>query len=337
MKHRITLSTVAVTVVLLALGLALSPAAQAQRRGRGQGTNGQGQRQAEPDFTLGGDPIALRDPMRSAEADLALRVDVEHELLLDGREQQQVDDVIRQGQQEAMAKERAAIQAMRQQLQANGQNLRNLPLDQRQAATQQVQKQMQDAMVPIRAEEDKAVESALSKQQVARLRQLDLQWRTALALNVPALADQVNLTPEQRQKVASIYQEVTTAQQQAIQSIYGGHSNPANANGAPQGANAGNGDATNPGDGQDTGNGAQSNPSAPSSQSGQTNPPNLDPQTLRDRIQKAQKSADKARKVGAEKVLALLAPDQKAQWSSMIGTPFAFKENSPLSTDSPNY
>jgi hypothetical protein len=322
MKRRITLLTIAAT--LLVFGLAFAPSAQAQGGGRGGGRGARGGQGGGLGGMFGGPGMMMlgggmngqRDPMSSAEPILLQRDDVRHELMLDGRQQQELDDLIAKGRQDLQQKAMAAAQEMRQQMRNNGQNIRTMTPEERQTFTQQMQKQMQDTIAPVLADQDKSLESVLTKKQVVRLHQLDLQWRTALSLNDTKLADQVNITPEQRQKVAAYYKEYTDAQQQSMRSIFAGFNGGGRALRGNGGAGQGN--AQN---GQDS-NGAQ--PGQP----GQPN--NVDPQAIQDRMQQAQKAIDKARKTGADKVLALLAPEQKAQWVKMTGTPFVFKENTPI-------
>jgi hypothetical protein len=326
MRRLTTLSAVAATATLFALSLALAPSAQAQGGGRrgGQGFNGQGPGFGAPGMMAGGGMNVMRDPMRGAETYLVQRDDVQHELMLDGRQQQQIGEAIQKGRQDTMEKMRAARVNLQQKMQSGGQNLRDMTPEERQAYTQQVQKQMQDAIAPILAEQDKAVESVLNKKQIERLHQLDLQWRSALALNDSQIGDQFALAPEQKQKVAALYQEYNIAQRQAMQSIFGGfglrgarrnsaaNGQPGDANGGAQDNNGGGGQQGQPG--------------------GLSDRPSLDPQAVQERMQQAQKTINKALAAGADKAFALLAPEQQAQWRKMVGAPFTFKENSPMAT-----
>src|ERR1019366_1540878 len=105
MRRRIKLSIFAATAGILLLAPAIYPSAGAQGFGGGRGLNLGAQSMA-----LGGGLTALRDPMRSAESALLQRDDVRHELMLDGRQQQQIDAQVTKGRQDVMDKGRTAVQ-----------------------------------------------------------------------------------------------------------------------------------------------------------------------------------------------------------------------------------
>jgi hypothetical protein len=340
MRRGNILSAIAATTTLLVLGLAISPAAHAQGRGGrgGRGAyGGQGGGQGGPgaQFGFGNGPTgALQDPTRSAESYLLTRDDVRHELLLDGRQQQDIDEQIKKNQQDSRTKIMAAMQDVRQKTQANGQNPRDMTPEERQAAMQQRQQQIQDAINPILADEDKALEALLNPTQVKRLHQLDLQWRTALALNAPTLADQVALTPDQRPQVTALYQEYQTEQRSIMMGVFGGRrangrrgngGNGQGNNGSTQ-DNSGNQNGTGGNAGGDQNANAQGNNADPNAA---PPPPANDPQSVQERLQQAQKEIAKLRKTSSDKVLALLSPEQKAQWTKMTGRAFVFKTDQP--------
>jgi hypothetical protein len=317
MRRGNTRATIAATAALLIFGLAVSPAALAQQGGGG-GRGGRGGFGGPGGPGMLGGPMggALRDPSHSAEAILLQRDDVQHELMLDGRQQEQISDVVKQSQQDAATKRRAAQMEARQKLQSSAQNIQDMTPEERQAAIQKMQKDVQDAMDVVMEGENKALEALLTKSQVARLRQLDLQWRTALALNDPKLADQVGLTTDQKQQIAAIYQEYQTGQRQAMSSAFGGFGG-RRGNRGGNGANGGN--AGNGGNGGDTQGNADPN----------TQPSLPDPTAIQERLQQAMKDVDKARKTSSDKVAALLTPEQKAIWTKMTGHPFVFKADAP--------
>lgn len=303
MKRRAILSTVAVAAALI-LGLALTPSANAQVNPGAQGNfggRGQGRFGGAGMFRQRGQMFF--DPAVSHESELLRRTDVRRELMLSGRQQEQLNDVLQKSQADMAQQRREAFQQMRQQRQQSGPNLD--PQD-RQAYRQQMQEQMQAQMATIQASQDKQLEAVLTSGQVARLHQLDLQWRGAMALSDPKLADKVGLEPDQRTQITQILQSFRTAQGQAMRSVFQGAFGrrtlpPNNVQG-----------------------GANATPNTPNAQGNPGGPPAFDPAAVQERIQEAQKQVDKTRKEDDGKVQALLTPAQKQQWLTMQGKPFYF-------------
>ncbi len=195
----------------------------------------------------------------------------------------------------------------------DAQNMRNLSPAERQAQQQQIMEKMRTAITGANSDMDKKVEAILTPDQAKRLHELDLQWRGPLAMADPKVADAVQLTPEQHNKIMAVVLEFrqtqNKARQDAFESIFRINrpvqSNPGN-NPAPP-------------------------VSAPPPPPPPVNPAQMQQRArdLQDRIRAVSLEVEKARKAQGEKVLALLTPEQQAQWQAMQGKPFIFlKDNS---------
>jgi hypothetical protein len=72
------------------------------------------------------------------------------------------------------------------------------------------------------AEQEKKIATILEPQQVTRVRQLQIQQAGIRALGRKEVADQLKLTPDQRQKIQAALDEERTAQRTAFQGFQGG-------------------------------------------------------------------------------------------------------------------
>ena len=168
-----------------------------------------------------------------------------------------------------------------------------------QSATQdQQQTQIQDRMdqfattiQAFQGDLDKRIEAILRSKQVTRLRELDLRWRGPLAFSDPKVSAALKLTLEQTGQVNALVKEFMDGQQKAVTKAMAPAANPAD--------------------------------------SGQDTPPT--PQERMQQMQKKIYSAMHSRemektKMGTEaKLLELLIPAQKAQWTAMQGARFTFR------------
>jgi Spy/CpxP family protein refolding chaperone len=349
MKRPVFLTAISTASAAVVLSLAVAATANAQagapngrfqRGGFGQ-RGGMGRNMFGTMFRSMSQWSLLRmDPTRSNIAILLRRNDVRSELLLDGHQQMQLNEAMQQNQQQFGQQMRSARQDIRQQAQQGGQNPRDMTPEERQAFRQQQQQQMQTRMAQITNSQDKALEALLTPTQVARLHQLDLQWRSAMALADSTLADKLNLTQDQRPQVNAVLQSFRQAQRDAMRTVFAPPPAPDNS-AAPNGqAQSGNPQNVAPQNGNPQNGNPQGAP--PNNRFGR---PNLTPEQMQammaeipQRIKTGEASMDKARKTDNAKVLALLTSEQKQQWIAMLGKPFYFNPaaTDALETSNPN-
>jgi hypothetical protein len=94
--------------------------------------------------------------------------------------------------------------------QGNRQDFQNLSQDERRARFAQM-----------RAEQEKKVAEILNKDQMARLKQLEIQQAGVRALNEQAVADQLKLSADQKSKIQKINDEERASMQQIFQGFRG--------------------------------------------------------------------------------------------------------------------
>ncbi|CEK18906.1 small-conductance mechanosensitive channel [Chthonomonas calidirosea] len=285
-----------------------------RQRGNFQGRNGNFRLRAQAGFAMFQNimsqlpqqgPLFL-DPTRSNEALLLRRDDVRHELLLSGDQQNQLNQLIIGVQRDTFTQ---VANAWRQNIQQNRQNLRDMTPEERRAFFQQQGQQMETTVAKITDQEDAKLEAVLDNWQKNRLHQLDLQWRTAMALSDDKVADKLNLTPDQRAAIKKIANDFRQLQRQTLMALFQpNNTNEVAANGAVPGQQ----------------------PPIP----GPQGPPRFDPAqlqqimaTLPDRAKQAEAKMYKARIEYGNKALAVLTPEQRAQWQTLLGKPFYFNPN----------
>lgn len=228
-----------------------------------------------------GDSHLTPDPTRSNALDLLKRKDVYNEIAIDDRQRDALNSLPDQLQANLRAQLRAGFQ------QGRGQDLSS---EDRRA---QIREQMQNAFQTYQNEMDRRMAAILRPNQMRRLRELDLQWRSALALVDPKVAEKMEVTPDQKAKIDPIFQEFRNAQYAAFRPIFAamGRRSPLRSESGPPPE--------------------QEKPATP--------------EQLKQQVVAAQKEVAKAQKAADEKVLALLTPEQKERWKSMLGTRFTFR------------
>lgn len=244
------------------------------------------------------------DPRGSNEALLLRRDDVRHELMLSGDQQNQLNQLILNARQDTANQIR---QLFVQSFQENRQNLRDMTPEERQAFFSQQRQEVQTRIGQITTQQDQKLEAVLNDRQKARLHQLDLQWRTPMALVDDQLAAQLNLTPEQKNAIQKITNDFVQLVNQTRLSLF----QPQTVAQANEGGLNGN---------------VEPGPQGP--------PPRLDPSQfqmvlaeLPQRAQQAEEKLYKARIKYGEKAAAVLTPEQKQKWQSLVGRPFYFNPN----------
>ena len=230
----------------------------------------------------------MLDPGASGIRTLLRRDDVKSEIRLSQRQGEQLHEIEDKAQTDA----REQMKANLPDAAAFG-SLKDLSDEERSAKMQELNQKMREARqaneASISAEVDKKAETILQKDQIARLHQLDLQWRGPLALSDKKVADKFNLTPEQRGKVTAILADYRKSQNDMFVASFA---------------------AMKP---------ANPDPNAP--------PQRPDPAALEAKITEMQEKLDKVRSAQGDKVLALLTDDQKAAWTAAQGAKFSFRKS----------
>ena len=181
---------------------------------------------------------------------------------------------------------------MRTSIQESIKALQNVPQDQQQSQIQDRMDQFATTVQTFQGDLDKRTEAILRPKQVRRLHELDLRWRGPMALSDPKVAEALKLSSEQTGKVSPLLKEFMDLQQKALTQAM-----------MP---------ATNQPD------------------SGQ--PPPATPQERMQQMQKKIYAAthtremEKTKKESETKILDLLTPAQKDQWTALQGARFAFRK-----------
>lgn len=299
-----------VTSLVCAVGILAGTAALGQGRG---GFAGGG-----PGFMMGGMMSAIGpvniDPTQNTEAQLLLRDDVRRALLLDGDQQVKLNALLQTSTTTTnTAVMNARQQTFRQMFQQNGQNMRSMSPQDRQAMFQQAQQKVQQAVSKITDGQAKALEAVLTPSQVARLHQIDYQWRTQLALANQDLAKSFSLTPDQTTKVAqqlrSYQRDQMTAIRQMMQSVM-----PPPPNGASVGS-------MTP---------QQRRQYFTQRMTEMTQQLQQHQGELKAEALKIAESLYEKRVTYGKAVLALLNADQQKLWSGLVGSPFYFNPNTTM-------
>jgi hypothetical protein len=138
---------------------------------------------------------------------------------------------------------------------------------------------------------DRDTEAILTPGQIKRMHELDLQWRGPMAAGDPRVAEALQLSQEQKQRVAEIVADYHVEMQKAFMSGFAA---------------------------MRRGSGAGENGAAPPA------PPSAD--DIRNAFIDVDKSVAKTRAEHAGRVLALFSEEQRAHWSAMLGKGFHFSK-----------
>jgi hypothetical protein len=249
-----------------------------------------------PGIMLGG-PMSMRGPAKFGMIDpayrniagLLQRNDVRSEIVLSSKQREEM---------EAVAKEEKASPPKPLKFEFKSQDGPGSPEEMR----EKVEKQMRDIFSSTMDERNKKVEAVLRADQLRRLLELDVQWRGPLALVDPKLADKVELSDEQRQKIQALYQEYRTTQNKIMGEAMKEFTETQEDNNSEDG-------------------------NVRRSVSVRVRIPDEKDMTPKQRalIEKRDKDIEEARKTLGEKALALLTPDQKQAWQSLQGKKFTFR------------
>jgi len=308
MMNRHNLLSIAALGAVLSL-LVVAPRAEAQRGGR-NGNNGN----MMGGMMMGG-PGGFRmvEPTVSNTSQLIKRPDVQTELVLSGRQREQLVEV-QQGMVTDMSKR------VRENM-PDFRKLRNMSPEDRQVEQEKMRQQAQDgvqsAMSGATSEMDKKLMTILSPGQMKRLRELDLQWRGTLAVGDKTVGEKFAFTSEQTQQVQQLLGEYTKERNDAMSSAFSGMMG--GGRGGRRGANGAGVATPLLADGT-----ATPTPSTPPAAGGR---PQFDPADMEKRMTEAQASTDKVRLKLNEKALEIFTPEQLALWKTMNGKKFVFRKN----------
>ena len=316
MKRNTLLVTVTAVTAALLVGFG-TPNASAQRGGNGaagQNGGGYGQRGGR------GGRFATVDPTRSSITTLLKRDDVKSEILLSQRQGEEMTTAETKDQDDLNQK----VQAARPDRAA----MQNLSQEDRRAAMQEARQKMNDirkeAGAAMDADLDKKAQEVLKPEQIKRLKELDLQWRGPLALADPKVAEQFNLTADQKTQIAAILADYRKSEQATQQETFAAMGGRGRRN---RGGNAAGGATPAPGAPADPNAPATPAPADPNAQAAPATPPQpLDPAAIEAKLTEAQGKIDKSRQDGGDKVVALLTDEQKAAWKAAQGKKFTFRK-----------
>lgn len=275
--------------------------------------------------------LELIDPSHSNVTLLLKRKDVYSELSMSSKQREALDALETKSRDEIGQTLQKSMQEMRAQMQQRGggqPQTREERMAQMQARGQQMMLTMNTAMDEI----EKKSEALLTPGQRRRVHELDLQWRGPLALSETSVADQLDLTPEQRGEVAKLLQDYQQAQGKAMMNLFQGfrpQTDPNAANGTTGRNGRGNRNGRNGGNGQN-GNGGQNNTNGQNAQPGGfaffQQPTTPEEQRERQaKLDATKAEVEKSRKENGDKVLALLTPEQKMTWTKLQGRKFTFR------------
>lgn len=188
------------------------------------GANGMGMR-------LG---MQIIDPGRSYIHELIQRDDVRAQLYLTAAQKEALD-AAQKGQMQAI-QQQAAQTFSNIKIDLNGKS----PEEIQQFVTERAQK-MQEQIQNLASNRDKQLAAILKPDQMARLKQLDLQWRGPLAMGVKEVAEQEKLTPEQMAPITDLLKEY---RQEIAKRLRPGGANPINLQSVKRGGSPSNNSST---------------------------------------------------------------------------------------------
>jgi hypothetical protein len=258
----------------------------------------------------------MMDPRQSNAMVLLGRPDVQQELGLSQDQRQKIGQI-----QRDMAQQR--MQKMRDWMQQNPPPSRSdfdsMTPEERQELFQKRQSAMAALQQELQDEEQKQLAQVLTDDQQRRLQQLDLQWRTALALADDKLAAKLNLNDQQRQEIQQIWQQYLQTARQTMASLFnrGGNDRFNGPPGGPPGPPPNDQGAPPPPGGPG---GPPPGPAGGPPQ----RPFGRGPGGFGAQFAQLEQKLYQQRVDAGKKVLALLTPDQLAQWQQMTGKPFTF-------------
>jgi len=229
----------------------------------------------------------MLDPGVSGLRTLLKRDDIKTAIALSQRQGEQITAI----EAKALVDSRQQTQSAQFDATAIG-ALKDLSDEERAAKMQEMAQKVREARqandAAVGVEVDKKIETILRKDQVARLHQLDLQWRGSLAFSDKKVADRFNLTPDQRSKVAAILADYKKAQTEMFTKSF-----------------------------------ASLKPAAPEPGAPPTRP---DPAVIEKKIMEMQDELGVIRAAQGDKVIALLTDEQKAAWNAAQGEKFSFRK-----------
>jgi hypothetical protein len=194
----------------------------------------------------------------------------------------------------------AAPAQMREQMRQNMQQLQGLTPEQRTAKLQELGATLRAQTQQMQGELTKKVEEILRPNQIARLHELDLQYRGAVALADAKVAEDAKISPEHRVSIAKINGDYQAKVQELVQEFM--------ADMRDRGVGPGNPPGAGPAPGQRR-----------VSQAG--------PADFQSMFAPVQKKIDVLKKDADEKALAALDDEEKKRWTALQGEPFTFRKD----------
>jgi hypothetical protein len=225
--------------------------------------------------------LNLIDPGTSYLYALLKRIDVGSEIRLNARQREALEAAEKNQQEARQQQMKEAVGQLTQNLQNKSPEELKSIMQERSAKMQEQSKNYADSRM-------KTLATILKPEQLARLKELDLQYRGPMAMGVNEIATLATLNREQSATVAGILKEYRQGVNKALG--VGTRLTSFKPGSAP----------------------AAAPPAAPNSEE------------ERVRLVKAEKEIRKSRQALGAKALGALADPQRAQWSKLTGKPFEF-------------
>jgi hypothetical protein len=242
------------------------------------------------------------DEARANPLGLLLRIDVQTHLRMDLKQKQALDQLINGAREQRQQQ----FQQLRQNRPPQN-NAEGLSREERRQQGQQFGQQMREQMMAFQqkfeGELSEQIKQLLRPEQLTRLYQLDYQHRGPLALADPQVAQAVKLSPETQQKIAPIVNEYRNQAAEMRRAFF-----------------------------QEM---FQNNQQGQQPQAGQPGPGGRRPnfQDLQQRMGPLQQNLAKLKAETEAKIIALLTPEEKANWQALQGAPFTFRKD--IQTENP--
>ncbi|GEM_PF-6987919 len=142
--------------------------------------------------------VAGGSPLMNYEKELLRREDVQNELNLSSLQKEFLSEFINQ------TPDQVATRAIKNMPPVKIIDVTKLSDEERKQWDAEISKQAAEQVRKFMEEEKREIESVLRPEQKKRLHELDLQWRGVLALADSRVADEINLSAENRKKIADI-------------------------------------------------------------------------------------------------------------------------------------
>lgn len=253
------------------------------------------------------DGIFVIDPGRTYIYDLVKRSDVQSHLLITARQREALEKAEKDFNENIRKR-------MTQDAKGLAEEIRDKSPDELKEYLNERGKKLAETARKGETDREKTLTTVLNAKQIARLKQLDLQWRGSLALGVKPVSDDAQLTKEQTPKTQKLLQDYRKEMSKAMMEAMG-----VRRLASRSGQNDKGGETSVDGAAQERSGRTERNPRKEES-----------PEERKARLAKLVKELEKTRKTLSDKALAELNEEQVSRWSEMTGPKFRFRTNTTL-------